>query len=385
MLRTIKIRLPHDKTLIDTLRTYSEIHRYLLDAGLKNKTFNKVELHKLTYYKIRKKYPAFPSALIQTVRDVSAETLKRTKLKKKIKTKQFISMRLDKRNLNVKFKDNLISISSVSGRLRINFKDNPQTVKYKEWKPIAGTLSYKNGNLFLNVVAEKENPKAAGSIDLKEIKENEILGIDRGINNILVCSNNQFFNSRHLKKIKGQYQYLKSVLQSKGSPSARRHLKKLSGREKRFVLDTNHCLSKTLTNSDFKVFVLEDLKRMTDKKLGKRFNKKIGNWSFKQFETLLKYKSEALGKIVLNVNPKYTSQICSVCGHQEKTNRKGAIFKCKKCGFELHSDLNASRNIANLGKSETSRLCVNQPIVASDETKRIVKDSRKPTISMVGN
>jgi len=51
----------------------------------------------------------------------------------------------------------------------------------------------------------------------------------------------------------------------------------------------------------------------------------------------------------------------------------------------LHSDLNASRNIANLGKSEISRLYVNQPIVASDETKKVVKDSYKPTIEMVGN
>ncbi len=379
MQRTVKIRLDNNKALIKTIQTYSEIYKYILGVGLKSKTFNKVELHKLTYYKIRKKYPDFPSALIQTVRDVSAETLKRTKLKKNIKTKQYTSVRLDKRNLSIKFEDNLISISSGSGRLKINFKDNPQSLKYKEWKPIAGALLYKNSNLYLNVVVEKENPKVI------EFTENEILGIDRGVNNILVCSNNQFFNSKHLKKVKGQYQYLKSVLQSKGSPSSRRHLKKLSGKEKRFVLDTNHCLGKTLANSDFKVFVLENLKRMTNKKLGKKFNKKIGNWSFKQFEMFLKYKCEALGKIVLNVNPKYTSQMCSVCNHQEKTNRKGAVFKCQKCGFELHSDLNASRNIANLGKSEISRLYVNQPIVASDETKKVVKDSYKPTIEMVGN
>jgi len=371
MQRTVKIRLDNNEALVKTIQFYSEIYKYILGIGLKNKTFNKVELHKLTYYKIRKKHPNFPSALIQTVRDVSAETLKRTKLKKKIKTKQFTSMRLDKRNLSIKFEDKLISISSIAGRLKINFKDNPMSLRYKEWKPIAGTLSYKNGNLYLNVVVEKENPKTL------EFKENEILGIDRGINNILVCSNNQFFNSKRLKKVKGQYQYLRTVLQSKGSPSSRRHLKRLSGKEKRFVLDTNHCLSKTLANSDFKVFVLEDLKRMTNKKLGKKFNKKIGNWSFKQFEMFLNYKSEALGKLVLNVNPKYTSQKCSVFGHQEKTNRKGAIFKCQKCGFELNADLNASRNIANLGKSEVSRLYVNQPIVTS-------QDSYKPTISMIG-
>ncbi|MDH5771168.1 MAG: transposase, partial [Candidatus Bathyarchaeota archaeon] len=38
------------------------------------------------------------------------------------------------------------------------------------------------------------------------------------------------------------------------------------------------------------------------------------------------------------------------------------------CGFSLNADLNASRNIETLGKSEYLRLCVNQPIVASGET-----------------
>ena len=51
-------------------------------------------------------------------------------------------------------------------------------------------------------------------------------------------------------------------------------------------------------------------------------------------------------------------------------------WECKKCGYELHSDLNASKNIVNLGISEFNRLYVNQPIVASHE-------SYKPTNSLV--
>ena len=78
------------------------------------------------------------------------------------------------------------------------------------------------------------------------------------------------------------------------------------------------------------------------------------------------------------VNPKYTSQTCSECGHKDKLNRKGNDFKCRICGYELHSDLNASINIAQMGKSFLSRLPVNQPIVTT-------KVSYKPIISMVGN
>jgi len=49
-----------------------------------------------------------------------------------------------------------------------------------------------------------------------------------------------------------------------------------------------------------------------------------------------------------------------------------------KCGYELHADLNASKNIAELGKSEFSRLFVNEPIVTTQV-------SYKPIILMVGN
>ncbi len=131
------------------------------------------------------------------------------------------------------------------------------------------------------------------------------------------------------------------------------------------MADTNHRLSKAIAESDFKAFALEKLTKMTNKKNGRRFNKKLGNWSFKQFEAFLGYKAEALGKTVVFVNQVYTSQKCSKCGRVEKSNRKGSWYSCG-CGFQLHSDLNASRNIANLGISEISRLVVNQPIVASE-------------------
>ncbi len=358
MQRTIKIKMEKNNSLIKTIKYYSKLYKYILDTGLKNKTWNKVELHKLTYKKIRKKYPTFPSALIQTVRDVASETLKRTKLKKKIRTKEYTSMRLDKRNLRVNLEHNLISMSSVKGRLKFKFKDTRMTLKYKNWKPIAGTLSYKNKQFYLNFVVEKEKPYS--------LQNNNILGIDRGINNILVCSNNQFFNSKHLKQVKGKYQYLKSILQSKGTRSSKRKLKNISRREKRFVKDLNHQLSKVIVNSEYDTFVLENLKKIRQNK-GKRFNKKLGNWSFAQFENFLTYKSEGMGKTIIKVNPRYTSQMCSKCGTIKKSNRNGNRFKCKECGFELHADLNASRNIANLGKSEISRLSVNQPIVATEK------------------
>ena len=99
---------------------------------------------------------------------------------------------------------------------------------------------------------------------------------------------------------------------------------------------------------------------------GRRFNKKLGDWSYAQLENFVAYKTEEQGKFTIRINPEYTSQECSCCGHMERTNRKGNIFKCKECGFELNANLNASRNIANVGKAEFGRLTVIQPIVATE-------------------
>jgi putative transposase len=47
------------------------------------------------------------------------------------------------------------------------------------------------------------------------------------------------------------------------------------------------------------------------------------------------------------VSPAFTSQRCSVCGHVDAKSRESqAVFACTACGFAIHADLNAARNIA---------------------------------------
>ncbi len=93
----------------------------------------------------------------------------------------------------------MISISSINGRLKFGFNDNNLSQKYRTWSPVAGMLVYKNNTLFLNLVVEKETPQTL------IFEKKDVLGIDRGVNNILICSNNQFFDSKELKAIKGRY------------------------------------------------------------------------------------------------------------------------------------------------------------------------------------
>ena len=69
----------------------------------------------------------------------------------------------------------------------------------------------------------------------------------------------QFFSNQCYKE-KKRYDKNKAELQAVGTRSAIRMLRKQSGRERRFVTCENHKISKSIVNTDFAVFALEDLK-----------------------------------------------------------------------------------------------------------------------------
>src|SRR5690348_5897915 len=55
------------------------------------------------------------------------------------------------------------------------------------------------------------------------------------------------------------------------------------------------------------------------------------------------------------VNPAFTSQRCSACGHVDRKSReRQAVFRCTACGYACHADVKAARNIA-AGHAVTAR------------------------------
>ena len=75
-------------------------------------------------------------------------------------------------------------------------------------------------------------------------------------------------------------------------------------------------------------------------------NRSIHDAGWRQAESLLSYKAESAGRIVVTVNPRHTSQTRAECGHVEAGNRVGqAVFRCLSCEHVAHADVNAARNI----------------------------------------
>jgi IS605 OrfB family transposase len=366
------------QSLAQTMRDYTKAFNTCAEWGFNNHSYNKVNIHNATYRHIRDEIPKFPSALVQCARDCACDALKASRCKSLPKRKDMSAMRYNQRVIRVRLDSGYASIATSHGRIRCNFIIPAYYRKYTNWTVKSSTLSLRNrdNTFYLGCQVESDStnqPHDKESDNSPDSTDISILGIDRGIVNIAVCSDNTFYNSKQVKNIRAKYAKIRAELQSKGTRSATRKLRGLSGRERRFVTDVNHCISKQIVGTPYDVFAIENLTNIRSntrshsnahgRYRGKEFARKLNNWAFYELEQFIRYKAESVGKRVVHVDARYTSQKCSKCGYVHKSNRNGHKFKCRECGFELHSDLNAARNIAIAGMSGDGRLPVNQPNV----------------------
>lgn len=344
MYRTLQIKIDKSNELVQTARIWNAACQDVIDYGFAAHDYNKTRLNRATYKDLREKYPTLPSALLQTARDQASDMLKRLKFKTKPFKKPFGAVRFDVRTMKVFLESGYCKLTTAFGRLRYDFQLPEYYKRYAGWKVTNAQLKIAKNACYLNIQVEQPDPELTPG--------DKRVGVDLGINNIAVCSDNTFWESGPVKAVKGKYQYLRSKLQSKGTRSAKRKLQKLSGRERRFQKDVNHQIANWIVSKPYDVIALEDL---TNIRNGNK-NSKLGKWSFAELRSFVEYKAVAIGKNVIAIDPRYTSRTCSRCGYQHKNNRKGRIFKCKSCGFQIDVDLNASRNIATFSRSDRSRL-----------------------------
>ena len=369
MIRTIQCPLPLDPSLVVTMQAYNEAVNVVIDAGWERKTYNKNVLHAVTYIAVREQFPNLQSSLVQCARDLASASLKLAKKKgwqcKKPVKKLMSSIRFNQRTFTPFLERGTISISTIDGRKTYPFVIPDYFKRY-----VFSTVN----SMALKV--KKDKIIAFLNIEITDPVVNDhpitFLGVDRGINNAVVASDNSFYSSNHIKNVKYKYQKLRQSLQSKGTRRCKRKLKSLAGRERRFMTGKNYQIAAWLVAKPFDCIVLENLKGIKanakkQKKVGKQTRKKFANWAYYQLEMLVANKALETGKMVLFVNPKYTSQRCSRCGHVERSNRNGSGFTCKQCGFSIHADLNAARNISERGNAVFGRANVNGPNVARDD------------------
>ncbi len=114
--------------------------------------------------------------------------------------------------------------------------------------------------------------------------------------------------------------------------------------------DFAHQQSRRLVNQ-FDLIAVEDLSvnRMVHNHC---LAKSIQDAAWTQFAAFLAHKAAWAGRRFVAVNPAYTSQDCSGCGHRQTLSLADRVYQCPCCGLVLDRDLNAARNILRLAKQQ---------------------------------
>lgn len=326
-----------------------------------------VLLHGQFYTKFRQSQPNTPSqvvisaeqSVLSAYRSIKSNKHKITKPPEKKK----LSIRLDKRTYS--YKNGIFSIISLEKRVKCSPYIYPKLQefidKYRFCDPL---LSERNGEIWICL-----------TFDIPEVlsKKKLALGIDLGCRVNAATSEGNLYVDKKFNGEKRSLRYLKRQLQStasKGSKSAKRHLKKLRRKERNKNKNFSHHLANGLirgTKAD--VLVLENLKSLKVKKNKYENKNRISQVPIYQLKQILTYKALLNEKTVIEVCPSYTSQIDGRTGKKDGV-RKGRRYYSKS-GKIYDSDVNGAINIglrSKLPVSQTARLTygqanVNSPIV----------------------
>ena len=355
MQRTITLKLSASDGDISLFRETLSVSAACFDSvsesGWLDRCRNGVELHRRTYHGLRLKHPEMPSQLVISARMKATEALKAAialeRKGKKVSQPQMTrpTVRYDARSMTIDLGAGSVSLATVGGRRRVPFQRHPQADRWlsRSTGINSADLVERSSGFWLKLVV---TVSPAGTVG------DGTLGADLGINRPVVTSDGFFLGKRRWKEIESRCFRLKRALQAKGTKSARRHLQKVRHRQQRFRLDCDRVLAKQLVTHAVEVgagtVVLENLTGLRDrtKQRGSKQRRRHHGWSYNQLRICAEHKGEEFGVSVAVVDPRYTSQRCSRCGHVERGNRVSqARFVCRSCGFEIDADLNAARNI----------------------------------------
>ena len=256
----------------------------------------------------------------------------------------------DDRCLSWQYDAGTVSVWTVDGRVKnLPFACSGDALKtLREYRQGESDLIRRGGVFYL--IATCEVPEA------EPYEPEHFIGVDLGIAAIATTSTGYKAAGRGLNRHRKRQRELRRKLQKKGTKSAKRLLKKRHRSEKRHAANQNHIIAKTIVTEAERTSTgisLEELKGIRQRvRLRKPQRVTLHTWAFAQLADFILYKAQRAGVPVVLVDPAYTSQQCSACGHIDNNNRASqSVFLCRNCGVVAHADRNASHNIARKGEA----------------------------------
>lgn len=357
---TLQLRLLPDSEqsnrLLLTMEKANEAATFAAKCGFEAKVFSQPSIHKLAYAAIRSRFGLSAQVAVRAI-GKAVECFARDKTKCPV-FKPHGAITYDERIMGFKGVDKVSLWAMPEKRVVVPLvygeyqKDRFDRIKGQ------ADLVYRKRKFYLYCTVDLPSDAP--------IDPSEFLGVDLGIANIASDSDGNRYSGSEVKSVRHRHRRLRAKLQKKQSRAAKRRLKLLSGKERRFATHVNHNISKQIVadaKRSERGLKLEDLSGIRERvKAGRKQRAVLHSWAFSQLLLFLQYKSLLAGVSLVLVDPRNTSRECAECGHTAKENRKTQDkFRCVSCGHEAHADSNAARVISGRparkpGEGDSTRL-----------------------------
>jgi putative transposase len=185
----------------------------------------------------------------------------------------------------------------------------------------------------------------------------ESVGVDVGIESFATLSddeaapieNPRYFRRAEMDIKKAQRRVSRRVKGSKGRKKAVGWLGKKHLKVKRQRRDFHFKEAGKLVNQ-YQSIKVEDL-NIEGMVRNHCLAKSISDAGWGQFIMMVIFKAEEAGRTVIKVNPSYTSQDCSRCGHRNLITLATRIYHCSQCSLVIHRDRNGAKGIEQKGRA----------------------------------
>jgi IS605 OrfB family transposase len=336
-------------SITDTMRAFNAAADWLAGEAFRLRTANRVELQQLYYYRLRDDFGISAQMAIRCVAQV-CEAYKRDKSIRP-RFRKYASIPYDQRLMTFKGVDR-VSLLTLEGRTIVPLvMGKYQSERFNGKHGQCDLVKREDGKWFLLVTIKTP--------DFAPIPSTDFIGVDFGVVNLAVDSDGQTHQGDDVERTRQHYVKVKRSLQRKATKrkrggkrplNARRKLKALSGRERRFKANTNHTIAKKIVakaTDTGRGIAIEDLEGIRNRtRFRQKQRDRMSKWAFAELRGHIEYKAALARVKVQPVDPRNTSRRCPECDHVSAKNRiRRDVFLCDECGYFDHADIVGAKNI----------------------------------------
>ncbi len=351
--------------LDDAIRTAQCVRNRCIRHWMENKAVGKYDLQKLCSVLAKDVEQPWIGLLNSQARQASAERAWQAinnfyrRCKEGAKKKGYPKFKKDSRSVEYKTSGWKLSKDGMT----ITFMDGFQAGSFGLWMNGEARSLVQNSKINrVRVVRRADGYYAQFAIDVERNEEvpytASLVGIDLGLKYFIKDSNGsevecpKFFRKGE-KKLKRAQRRLSKRFQKGAKRQSKNYHKqrqkvgkihlKIQRQRKDFAIKLARCVVKS---NDLVAY--EDLK-VSNMVKNRHLAKSIGDAGWSQFTQWLDYYGKVWSKVVVAVNPAYTTQDCSRCGHRSRKSLSTRTHSCPSCGLVMCRDENAALNILKRG------------------------------------